>query len=101
MGAMGLAIGATVGTMIHSVIICVIVLRTDWLGEVARAASRVHSKGGAENTFGRLKFDEEAAAAAVAFQAGRCAVNHANAPQFIHHVLDPMLFCGLGSLVDG
>jgi hypothetical protein len=66
------------------------------LGEVARAASRVGSKGGAENMFGRLKFDEEAAAAASGFQAGRCAANHANAPQFIHHVLEPMLFCGRG-----
>ena len=51
------------GTMIHSVIICVIVLRTDWLGEVTRAASRVTGGGGggksvSETSMGRLKFDE-------------------------------------------
>ncbi|EEH53418.1 Multidrug/Oligosaccharidyl-lipid/Polysaccharide flippase superfamily, partial [Micromonas pusilla CCMP1545] len=41
MGAMGLAIGATVGTVVHSLIICFIVYRTDWFGEVERARARL------------------------------------------------------------
>ena len=40
-GAMGLAIGATVGTMIHAAIIIAAVRRTDWPLEARRAAERV------------------------------------------------------------
>jgi len=40
-GAMGLAIGATVGTMIHAAIIIAVVRRTDWPLEARRAAERV------------------------------------------------------------
>ena len=38
---MGLAIGATVGTMIHAAIIIAAVRRTDWPLEARRAAERV------------------------------------------------------------
>ena len=44
-GAMGLAIGATVGTVIHAAIIIVAVWRTDWPREARRAAERVGAKG--------------------------------------------------------
>ena len=39
-GAMGLAVGATVGTMVHSIIIVGVVARTDWRAEARRAAER-------------------------------------------------------------
>ena len=45
MGAMGLAIGATVGTVLHAVIIIAAVWRTDWPREARRAAERVGAKG--------------------------------------------------------
>ena len=44
-GAMGLAIGATVGTVLHAVIIIAAVWRTDWPREARRAAERVGAKG--------------------------------------------------------
>ena len=47
-GAMGLVVGGTVGTIIHSVIILVLVHNTDWIGEVTRALERVEA-----NSFGR------------------------------------------------
>lgn len=47
-GAMGLVVGGTVGTIIHSVIILVLVQNTDWIGEVTRALERVEA-----NSFGR------------------------------------------------
>tara|TARA_B100000767_G_scaffold215534_1_gene203080 strand:- start:68 stop:595 length:528 start_codon:yes stop_codon:yes gene_type:complete len=46
-GAMGLAIGATVGTMLHSVLIIAVVWRTDWPEEARRAAERVGEKSDA------------------------------------------------------
>ena len=54
-GAMGLAIGATVGTMIHAAIIIAAVRRTDWPLEARRAAERV---GAGEGRSGDAK-DEE------------------------------------------
>ena len=44
-GAMGLVVGGTVGTIIHSVIILVLVQNTDWIGEVTRALERVEATG--------------------------------------------------------
>ena len=49
-GAMGLAIGATVGTMLHSVLIIAVVWRTDWGLEARRAAERVGGPGDLENS---------------------------------------------------
>ena len=56
-GAMGLAIGATVGTVIHSVIIQVLVGRTDWAGEARCATERLSRKASGGGGGG----DEEAA----------------------------------------
>ena len=62
MGAMGLAIGATVGTVLHAVIIIVAVRRTDWPREARAAAERVGAKAEDEKAILRDESarDEEA-----------------------------------------
>jgi multidrug resistance protein, MATE family len=59
MGAMGLAIGATVGTVVHSLIICFIVYMMDWFGEVERARARLGGGGGGGGGGGDDGDDEE------------------------------------------
>ena len=44
-GAMGLAVGATLGTTVHSIIIVGVVARTDWRAEARRAAERAAAAG--------------------------------------------------------
>ncbi len=59
-GAMGLVVGGTVGTIIHSVIILVLVQNTDWIGEVTRALERVEATGFCRKDAGGSDTDAEA-----------------------------------------